>query len=357
MIRRATSAPSAPSASYSGHRSARPAPDISSCLPILATLGLLAFAGPSTLLAAQAPETAGAGAVAVEGTSLLGRPLVRPSLPEATVAEHEAALAALDARLVAHPDDAAALVWRGRHLGYLGRYREAIDVFDQGVERFPEDPRFFRHRGHRKISLRDLAGAVADLEAGLALAAGRPDRVEPDGLPNLYNRPTGTSKTNLWYHLGLARYLQGDFVRAAEAFTSCAALADNPDMLVAASYWRYLAVVRSGRTDDAGAALAAAPLEAALLENHDYQDLLRLFAAGPGADRLADELLARHAPGSVGAVTLSYGVGAWHHLSDRTDAARALWRRLVDGDGWAGFGFVAAETELARSQETRSTHR
>ncbi len=285
----------------------------------------------------------------VEARSLLGRELTRPELPAHVVERHTSAIQALRKRLEVHQDDADALVWIGRHLGYLGRYREAIAVFSEGVDRFPDEvARFLRHLGHRKISIRDLEGAISDLAAGVARLAGRPDRVESDGLPNLYNRPTGTLKTNLWYHLGLAHYLRGDYPRAAEAYTACAALADNADMHVAASYWLYLSLERLGRDADAAAVLGAAPLDALLLENDGYQDLLRLFAAGPDARETAAELLARHPPGSVGAVTLSYGVGAWHLLSGRRDEATKLFRHVADGDGWAGFGFIAAEAELAR---------
>ena len=290
----------------------------------------------------------------VEATSLRGQELTRPELPAQVVERHERSIETLRQRLADDPEDADALVWIGRHLGYLGRYPEAIAVFTEGVQRFPhERARFLRHRGHRKISIRDLEGAVDDLARGVAEMAGQQDRVESDGLPNLYNRPTGTLKTNLWYHLGLANYLRGDFRRAAEAYTACAALADNADMHVAASYWLFLSHKRLGRNDDAARVLDATALDAHLLENDGYQDVLSLFEAGPRAHETANELLARHEPGTVGAVTLSYGVGAWHLLSGRSDDAKALFQRVVDGDGWAGFGFIASEAELARASNSR----
>lgn len=314
-------------------------------IPVVPLLFLVvALLSLATVSPAETPTAA------VEATSLLGEELTRPELPPQVVARHEAALETLRERRAEHPDDADALVWIGRHLGYLGRYGEAIETFSEGVERFPaERARFLRHRGHRKISIRDLDGAVVDLEAAVADLAGRPDRVEADGLPNLYNQPTGTLKSNVWYHLGLAHYLRGDFRRAAEAYTACAALADNPDLHVAATYWLYLSLRRLGRDEDAAAALDATPLEALLLENDGYQDLLRLFAAGPDAHDAASQLLARHEPGTVGTVTLSYGVGAWHLLAGRADEARTLFRRVVEGDGWAGFGYLASEAKLARA--------
>lgn len=303
------------------------------------------------LLLIVAPAPASAATPDPQATSLLGRPLIVPERPPGTFERFENALETLRLRSADHPDDADALVWIGRQLGYMERYDEAIEAFSEGIERFPDDARFRRHRGHRRITLRDLDGAVEDLEAGIALAAGRPDRVEPDGLPNLYNRPTGTLKSNLWYHLGLAHYLSGDFVRAAEAYGTCAALADNPDLLVAASYWQVLSLMRSGRIADAQAVLARAPLDAVLLENGDYQNLLRLFAAGREGDDLAEALLDGSELGTVSAVTRSYGVGAWHLLGGRRGEAMEVFRQVVDGtdgEGWPAFGFIAAEAELAR---------
>ena len=310
-------------------------------LPLFLTLAFLVSPGR----AEQQPA---------EATSLLGRELTRPELPAEVVGRHERSIEELRQRLAENPGDVDALVWIGRHLGYLGRYREAIGVFSAGVERFPDETaRFLRHRGHRKISIRDLEGAVEDLSRGVDVLGGHPDRVESDGLPNVYNRPTGTLKTNLWYHLGLAHYLRGDFQRAAEAYTACTALADNADMHVAASYWLYLSLERLDRQDEAARVLQAARLDAHLLENDGYQDVLRLFQAGPRAHETADDLLARHEPGSVGAVTLSYGVGSWNLLSGRPEEAEKLFQRVTDGDGWAGFGFIASEAELARASRLR----
>mgnify|MGYP006178114509 CR=1 FL=1 len=52
---------------------------------------------------------------------------------------------------------------------------------------------------------------VADLERAASLVRGRPDEVEPDGAPNRFNIPTSTLQSNIWYHLGLAYYMRGEF--------------------------------------------------------------------------------------------------------------------------------------------------
>src|SRR5690606_5252111 len=136
----------------------------------------------------------------------------------------------------------------------------------------------YRHRGHRWLTVRELDRAVADLERGVELLAGREDAIEPDGLPNARGVPTSTLASNLWYHLGLARYLQGDLAAAAEAFTAARDAVDNPDNLVAASYWLYLSSARAGDAAAAAATLAPIAPDLEVIENGDYHRLLLVYA-------------------------------------------------------------------------------
>jgi len=74
-----------------------------------------------------------------EATSLLGRPLYQPEiLPEARVRLEENFVKA-KADYQKNPTSADALIWLGRRTAYLGRYRDAIAVFTEGVEKFPSD--------------------------------------------------------------------------------------------------------------------------------------------------------------------------------------------------------------------------
>lgn len=267
------------------------------------------------------------------------------TIPDEFRVEQEAHLEAARAAFEADPDDATSLVWVGRRLGYLGRHAEAIEAFTEGVERFHGDARFLRHRGHRRISLRQLDEAITDLEAGLASVEGQPDQVEPDGLPNARNQPTSTLQTNLWYHLGLARYLEGDWAGARDAYQACFELAANPDMQVAAAYWLVLSLERLGERESARAVLDGIGTDLDIIENDDYHQLLLLFRGE--AD--AEALLARNEPGTLGFSSTGYGVGAWHLVNGRADAAYEVFREVVAGPGWSAFGYLAAEAELART--------
>ena len=179
-----------------------------------------------------------------EATSLLGRPLSNAPVSETARPKMEADLASALAVWEKDRTDADAHIWLGRRTAYLGRFREALRIYTDGINRHPNDARFYRHRGHRYITVREFDRAIADLEKAAALRKGQPDEVEPDGQPNARNIPTSTLHSNIWYHLALARYLKGDNMRAVEDWRRTRDVGKNPDNLVSSSNWLYLSLRR-----------------------------------------------------------------------------------------------------------------
>ena len=306
--------------------------------PWLALAALLLFALAAA--GARASEQP-----APEATSLLGGPLYAPEIPPEARARLEENLVKAKADYQKNPESADALVWLGRRTAYLGRYRDAIAVFTEGVEKFPNDARFYRHRGHRYLTVREIDNALADLEKAAALTKGQPDEVEPDGAPNPANIPRSTTQTNIWYHLGLGYYLKGDYARARRAWETCLELSQNDDMVVASSYWLYLTLRRQG--DDAEALFVLQPIgaEMNILENHAYHSLLRLYKG----QKKPEEIFHPQETDEVARATLGYGVAQWYEQHNQSEKARALLQDIIQGKQWAAFGYLAAEADLARA--------
>jgi tetratricopeptide (TPR) repeat protein len=283
------------------------------------------------------------GAQEPEAVSLLGQPLFPREIPVETRARLEGELAG--ARIVYEraPRNANAIIWLGRRLAYLERYREAVDVFSEGIALHPDDARLYRHRGHRYITLRRFDDAVADLERAAELIRGTPDEVEPDGAPNEYGIPTSTLQSNIWYHLGLAHYLRGDWEAAAEAYHEALDVSTNDDMLVATADWLYMTLRRMDADEAAAAVLELVRPDMRILENHAYHRRLMMYrgevAPGSLLDESADDLTL---------ATQGYGLGNWYLYNGETDRAMEVFRRVVAGPYWAAFGYIAAEAELAR---------
>jgi tetratricopeptide (TPR) repeat protein len=278
--------------------------------------------------------------------TLLGDTFPPPPVSEEAATRQQAQLDEALAELASRPDDPDALIWAGRRTAYRGEYRDAIDLFSRGVGRWPDDPRFYRHRGHRHITLRRFDDAIADFERAAALIAGTPDETEPDGQPNARGIPTSTLHFNVWYHLALARYLTGDFEASLPAYGECLAVSRNPDALVATTHWAYMAHRRAGRDAEAAALLEPIAESMDVIENGAYHRLALLYKGVLTQDELLDSPANSNA--ALHDATAGYGIATWHLYNGREDEALAWYRRIYAGPQWAAFGYIAAEAELAR---------
>jgi len=281
-----------------------------------------------------------------EAISLLGDTLYIPTLAEDVEANHLARFREAEGALETDPEDVDALIWMGRRTAYLGRYRDAIDIYSYALTLHPDDARLYRHRGHRYVTVRELDNAIVDFRRAVELTRDRPDEVEPDGQPNALGIPTSTLQFNIWYHLGLAYYLKGNFEAAADAYASCAAVSVHPDSKVATAYWRVMTLKRLGRTAEAEAVLAGISPDADVIESGGYLDLLLLHKG----ERTAEDLIGpAGGDATLESTTAGYGVGMWYLLGGDDDEARRIFTRVLSGrDQWAAFGYLAAESELAR---------
>ncbi len=263
----------------------------------------------------------------------------------------------------ANPEDPNTWIWVGRHQAYLGRYEAAIETFSQGLEKFPQDARFLRHRGHRWITMRKFDKAIQDLEAAVTLIEGTEDQIEPDGVPNAAGIPTSTLHTNIWYHLGLARFLQGDFQKASEAYHECLKATTNDDMRVATLDWQYMTLRRLDRTEEAETLIADIGPELKILENHAYHRRILLYrgllkptdllpsaisSASDATEETGQAKADNDSRRSVELATNGFGVGHWYLLQGDREKARAIFTDIVKHTQPAAFGHIAAEVELQR---------
>ncbi|MFN1834931.1 tetratricopeptide repeat protein [Balneola sp. MJW-20] len=242
-------------------------------------------------------------------------------------------------------DPATALVWKARRLGYQGDYRSAIDLLSDGIELYPEEARLYRHRGHRYISVREFNLAIADLEKAAGLVEGTEDIVEPDGLPNAQNIPLSTLQTNIWYHLGLAYFLNGNYADAESSYQNGLDLVQNDDMKVAFLYWQYITFRKHGNDLKAGQVLGQVHTDLNIIENRSYYDLLRVFKGEFDEESLLDA-----SETALDNATVGYGLGFWHDINGRQSRANEIWSRIYNSGPWAAFGYIASESELARAK-------
>jgi tetratricopeptide (TPR) repeat protein len=199
--------------------------------------------------------------------------------------------------------------------------REAVQTFTRALAIAPNDPMLYRWRGHRNLSVRNFDAAMADLTRGYGL---------------------DSTNYGILYHLGVLRFVRGDFNAAADAFARAQPRAPDGGELAGATDWLWMSLQRAGRGAEAAAMLARRP--DTLPATNAYVRRLKLYRGEIGPDAV----LTPSDTGDVDVATLSFGLGNWYLVKGDTARARELFRRSIASGGWPAFGFIASEAELAR---------
>lgn len=257
--------------------------------------------------------------------------------------------------------------------GYINNHQAAVDLLTEALELHPGDARLLRFRGHRRISIRDYAGAIADLEAAAAQIDQVDDEfelyqrdVEPEAMRLIVGKPplyahhprvadvVGTPvaerymtnlHTSIWYHLGVAQYLSGRFEEARDSFAKAYATALHYEGKVASLDWQYMILNRLGRPDEATGLLDEF---AALADEWDeagigYDDRMRLYSG----ELSPDDLRARISDNTMLLATIGYGLGNWYLYNGQPDVATEVFRDVLGTGAKYAFAYMAAEADLA----------
>ena len=279
-------------------------------------------------LSAQAPKAK------AEGITLLGSPMMAQ-------ADASGRIAKADEELKQAPLNPELLLAAGRARDGSLRFSESVQLYSKAIAVAPGDPRFYRMRGHRYISLRKFPEAIADLEKVRALA------------PSSFEGA---------YYLGLAYYLNGAHNDAANEFARCVNMAGKPDdhartlpkgmpscatlhqnleFLVGLADWHWRALSRANRAAEARDVLKAVPAGATIRDSvSSYRALL--FHQGTMKEA---EVLEGLTEGSYANAASALALS--HMLAKRTAPACGLWKKAA-AQPWQNFGAIAAEVELAQ---------
>jgi tetratricopeptide (TPR) repeat protein len=201
------------------------------------------------------------------------------------------------------------------------QFREAIVAFTEGLMVSPGNPMLYRWRGHRYLSVREFDKAQRDLEVGLTAD------------PTNYG---------ILYHLGIVRFVRGDFAGAAQLFARAQPRAPDAGELAGSTDWLWMSLMRAGKKAEAAAMLAKRP--DSLEVNNAYRQRLKLYRG----EITPEQVFTPADTADVQVATLSYGLGNWYLVNGDTAKAKSYFDRSVKSGGWPGFGFIMSEVELRR---------
>jgi tetratricopeptide (TPR) repeat protein len=268
------------------------------------------------------------------------KPVMTTPLGKAVFANEDAkgTIAEADQRLAADPNNLDLLIAAARARDAVLRFDESIPMYGRAIAKAPKDVRAYRFRGHRYISTRRFQEALKDLETARKLS------------PTSYD---------VYYHLGLAQYLEGRFAKAAATYQEClnmpasmsgslpdgwkACNALDDESRVALANWTYAALSRAGKKAEAAQLLEKFPPGMAIKENIAYYRALQFYK---GAAREEDFTKSGLTGSSL--MALGYPIANFALIQGDKQKACDLFRRLVDDTNWAAFGYIAAESEIKR---------
>ena len=251
------------------------------------------------------------------------------------------------AQLLGQDSSEINFIWYGRRLGYVNRMADAIGIFSAGIKKYPDSWKLYRFRGHRYISTRDFKSAIVDLEKAAALMKHTAPELEPDGIPNKINTPLSTYQYNVWYHLGLAYYLTGNLNDAEVSFKNCLRRSDNDDLLVASSDWLYMIYRQLNNKTAATEILKRINDNMNIIENDSYYLRLKMYQGKLNPEKLltSDTTASDY---DLSIATQGYGVANWYFYNGDKTKAKDILQKITSGKSTYSFGYIAAETLLAR---------
>ncbi|WP_373520273.1 tetratricopeptide repeat protein [Aquiflexum sp.] len=239
------------------------------------------------------------------------------------------------------------LIWIGRREGYLGRYDLAIRTFSKAIKEYPQAFEPLRHRGHRYISIREFDNAIEDFQKAVDLMNDVDLKIELDGMPNKLNIPLSNVQFNVWYHLGLAYYLNNDWENALEAYKNCLAASNNDDLIVATLDWYYMTLVKLGRKEEALRLIESVNTEMIIIENDAYFKRILMYQGKLSPESLLD-VQSDQTGQSLQYVTQGYGLGNYYLAKGDTVKAKTVFENVLESGNWSAFGYIASEMELSK---------
>ena len=201
--------------------------------------------------------------------------------------------------------------------------RGAIQTFTRGLDVVPNNALLYRWRGHRHLSLRELDLALDDFSKGLKI---------------------DSTVYGIWYHLGIVKFVRGDFNGAADAFKRAQPRAPDAGELAGSTDWLWMSLSRAGKGAEAKAMLARRPDSLKTDPEYGYTKRLRMYRG----EVTPEKLITKTDTADVQAATLNFGLGNWYLIKGDTAKAKAAFEKSTASGGWPGFGFIVSEAELKR---------
>ena len=240
-----------------------------------------------------------------------------------------------------NPDNEFNIINYGRKLADLGRFQEAINIYAEGLIKFPESYKIRRNIGQRYLTTRQFDKSITYLTEAITYAN---DSLlieyEHSGLTLNNKKTVYNVKFNIWYYLGLSYYMKGNYDKAISSFRRCEKYTNNNDLKVVIANWLYTAFAKIGNLDLAEAEIMSIPINMRLIEikSRKYHDLIMLYRG-----LVTPSILTKR--NGIDA-DVGYGIGNYYLINGQVKNAISAFNRVISTEQQELIGYMAIEKEL-----------
>lgn len=222
-----------------------------------------------------------------------------------------------------NPKEVDAWIDYGRELIRQNLYREAIDIYNQGLLKFPLNPYLLTLAGRAYLNIRRYEEAVANFVLS--------KRIKPD----LFDT---------YYHLGVAYYLLEDNELSLKTFDKTMKLADCDEDYTGSAYWYLLTLMRMDKKEEVYKFAGHIEPGLKLTLGYAFYNVLLIVNGNKEIDdvlKIEDNMTNAH-------LIYYYGIACYQYfLGNESEGDRLILRILEEKEGkrWAGFAYLGALLE------------
>jgi tetratricopeptide (TPR) repeat protein len=233
----------------------------------------------------------------------------------------------IEGELVKDPTNPDLWVKKATALSKQMLYREAAEAASKGLTYDPFNWMLLRCRAGRHLATYRFQEAAADFELASRI---------------------NNKDWNIWYHLGLAYYLLGEYDRANEAYTKCLEITEPNDVnLVAIVDWKWLTLIRLGKIDEAKKLLELVDENTDSGENIPYHERVLAYKGVLTPERVLE--FENEDFRGLEFATRGYGIAMYYIYNNKAEKGKELLGKIYQDDSfWNSFGYMATSVELKR---------